>query len=73
MSARRLLHFLEGLGAVIAYALFRLLPLDTASALGGFLGRSIGPHLDKYRPYAGDGAASSGPNSRRRAASRRGA
>jgi Kdo2-lipid IVA lauroyltransferase/acyltransferase len=42
---RRLLHLVEGLGAVIVYGLFRALPLDAASALGGFLGRSIGPRL----------------------------
>jgi hypothetical protein len=49
MSARRLLHLLEGLGAVIVHALLRLLPLDAASALGGFLGRSIGRHLGVSR------------------------
>jgi KDO2-lipid IV(A) lauroyltransferase len=42
---RRLLHLVEGLGAVIVYAIFRALPLDAASALGGFLARSVGPRL----------------------------
>src|SRR5215469_4878717 len=46
---RRLLHLVEGLGAVLVYALFRALPLDAASALGGFLARSVGPHLGASR------------------------
>ena len=40
---RRLLHLAEGAGALAIYAVFRLLPLDAASALGGFLARSLGP------------------------------
>jgi KDO2-lipid IV(A) lauroyltransferase len=43
--AERLAHLLEGAGAVLLYAFFRLLPLDCASALGGFLARTIGPRL----------------------------
>ncbi|HVA12184.1 MAG TPA: lauroyl acyltransferase [Stellaceae bacterium] len=35
----------EGAGVVLGYALFRILPLDWASALGGFLARMIGPRL----------------------------
>jgi KDO2-lipid IV(A) lauroyltransferase len=42
---RRLLYLVEGAGAVVVYAIFRALPLDAASALGGFLARSIGPLL----------------------------
>jgi KDO2-lipid IV(A) lauroyltransferase len=42
---RRLQHFVEGLGAVLLYAGFRLLPVEAASALGGWLARSIGPRL----------------------------
>jgi Kdo2-lipid IVA lauroyltransferase/acyltransferase len=42
---RRLLHLAEGLGATLVFALFRALPLDAASALGGFLGRGLGPRL----------------------------
>ena len=45
MLRRRLQHLVEGAGAVLLYAAFRLLPLDAASALGGRLARSIGPHL----------------------------
>ena len=44
-NARRVLHLVEALGAVAMYALFRALPLQAASALGGFLARSIGPRL----------------------------
>jgi KDO2-lipid IV(A) lauroyltransferase len=40
---RRLLRLVEGAGAVLIYALFWILPLDAASALGGFLARSLGP------------------------------
>ena len=36
---------LRGLGARVALSLFRALPVDTASALGGFLARSVGPRL----------------------------
>jgi KDO2-lipid IV(A) lauroyltransferase len=43
MAERRLSHVIEGAGAVVLYALFRLLPLDAASALGGFLARHLGP------------------------------
>jgi len=43
--SRRLLYLAEGAGAVVIYALFRALPLDAASALGGFLGRGIGQRL----------------------------
>lgn len=41
----RVLHLLEGAGAVLLYAFFRALPLPAASAVGGFLARSIGPRL----------------------------
>ena len=40
---RRIAHLAEGAGAAAIYAVFRLLPLDAASALGGFLARSLGP------------------------------
>ena len=43
--ARRVVHGLEGAGAIAIFALFRLLPLEWASGLGGFLARSIGPRL----------------------------
>lgn len=38
-------HRLEALGARLLFGLFKLLPLDAASALGGFLARTIGPRL----------------------------
>ncbi len=40
---RGLFHPLEAAGAFLVYFFFRLLPLDAASALGGWLGRTIGP------------------------------
>src|SRR5207302_5084829 len=36
---------LEGAGAALMFGVFRLLPLDLASALGGWLGRAIGRRL----------------------------
>lgn len=42
---RRLLHPVEALTSYAAFGLLRLLPLDWASALGGLIGRIIGPHL----------------------------
>jgi len=42
---RRFVYYLEGLGARLVFALFGALPLDRASALGGFIARSIGPRL----------------------------
>ena len=43
---RRLLVYpLEALAAAAVYGCFRLLPVDAASAVGGWLGRAIGPRL----------------------------
>ncbi len=43
--ARRLRYAAETAGVLAAYAIFRVLPIDGASGLGGFLGRTIGPRL----------------------------
>jgi KDO2-lipid IV(A) lauroyltransferase len=40
-----LLNIAEGAGLVLTYAMFRALPVDWASGLGGFLARTIGPRL----------------------------
>jgi len=45
VAERRVAYALQGLGAHLLFALFRLLPIERASALGGFLARAIGPHL----------------------------
>jgi KDO2-lipid IV(A) lauroyltransferase len=45
LAGRRLRYLVEGAGAWLLFGFFRLLPLDWASALGGFIARSIGPHL----------------------------
>jgi KDO2-lipid IV(A) lauroyltransferase len=45
MTKRQLRHLLEGGGAWLMFGLFRLLPLDWASALGGFIARNIGLKL----------------------------
>ncbi|PIW26590.1 MAG: lauroyl acyltransferase [Rhodospirillales bacterium CG15_BIG_FIL_POST_REV_8_21_14_020_66_15] len=42
---RYLFHPVEAAAAFAVYMFFRFLPLDWASALGGFLGRTIGPRL----------------------------
>lgn len=47
--ARRLRYAGEAVGLVIAYGIFRALPIDLASGLGGWLGRSIGPRLGLSR------------------------
>ncbi|MCC7260863.1 MAG: lysophospholipid acyltransferase family protein [Alphaproteobacteria bacterium] len=41
----RMKHALEAFAAGALFLLFRLLPLDAASALGGTLARAVGPHL----------------------------
>lgn len=38
-------HPFEAIGAIIVWTIFRVLPLDWASTLGGWLARSIGPRL----------------------------
>ncbi len=48
--ARRYLRYpLEGMAAGLAFVLFRSLSLDYASALGGWLGRTLGPRLGRSR------------------------
>ncbi len=42
---RYFLHPLQALAAIVVYSLFRVLPIDVASAMGGWLGRTIGPRL----------------------------
>jgi KDO2-lipid IV(A) lauroyltransferase len=42
---RDLTHRIEAVGAGLMFGLFRLLPLDAASTVGGWLGRLVGPHL----------------------------
>jgi KDO2-lipid IV(A) lauroyltransferase len=42
---RDIAHRIEAIGAGVMFGFFRLLPLDAASALGGWLGRLVGPRL----------------------------
>jgi Kdo2-lipid IVA lauroyltransferase/acyltransferase len=42
---RRLIDIVEGAGALVLFGCFRLLPVAWASAVGGSIARSIGPHL----------------------------
>ena len=44
-SGRGLQYWAEAAGAYVLFGVFRMLPLDWASALGGFLARLIGPRL----------------------------
>jgi KDO2-lipid IV(A) lauroyltransferase len=46
---RDLLNRLEAGGVWLVYHFFRLLPLDAASAVGGWLGRTVGPRLAMTR------------------------
>jgi KDO2-lipid IV(A) lauroyltransferase len=41
----RVLDYAEGAGAWLVFRLFGALPLDAASAVGGFLARAVGPRL----------------------------
>jgi KDO2-lipid IV(A) lauroyltransferase len=45
VTLRGLRHGIEGCGVYLAWGLFAVLPLDGASALGGWLARSIGPRV----------------------------
>jgi KDO2-lipid IV(A) lauroyltransferase len=49
MSKSAFAERLEGVGARLLFRLFKALPLDAASALGGFIARSIGPRLGVTR------------------------
>lgn len=40
---KQIAYPLEAAGAVILFGVFRLLPVDAASAIGGLLGRTVGP------------------------------
>jgi len=42
---RYVAHPVEALAAFSLYAVFRVLPMDAASAIGGWLGRTFGPRL----------------------------
>jgi KDO2-lipid IV(A) lauroyltransferase len=44
---------LEAALAVVVYGLFMLLPIDAASALGGWIGRALGPRLGLHRRALG--------------------
>lgn len=45
----RLSHFFQAIPAYFFYGLFKCLPLDWASALGGWIGRTVGPRLGASR------------------------
>ena len=49
---RYLLHPLEAAAVAVGYAVFAALPLDAASALGGWLARTFGPKLGLSRRAA---------------------
>lgn len=42
---RKLRHAIEAFFVLACYGILKMLPLDAASAAGGFVGRTIGPHL----------------------------
>lgn len=45
MAVRRIRYFMEYILVLVAFAVFRALPLDRASAFGGWIGRRLGPRL----------------------------
>lgn len=49
MTAKKFRYLVEGFFVSLLIGLFRILPLDTASAIGGFIGHTIGPHLSSNR------------------------
>ncbi|MFQ5763547.1 MAG: lauroyl acyltransferase, partial [Rhodospirillales bacterium] len=49
-----LLHPLQAAAAIVVYSMFRLLPMDWASAFGGWLGRTVGPHLPVSKRAVGN-------------------
>lgn len=44
-ALRRLRHAAEAAAVLACYGFFALLPVDVASAVGGFVGRTVGPRL----------------------------
>lgn len=48
-TAKPVRYPLEAAGMVLLFGLLRLLPLDAASALGGWIGRTVGPRLAASR------------------------
>lgn len=46
---RRLRYLLEAAAAYMLFALFKILPIDAASGLGGWIGRTVGPRLGASR------------------------
>lgn len=46
---RTVKHLTEALALLFIFAVFRLLPLDTASRLGGALARAIGPRMQAHK------------------------
>ena len=49
MTAKKFRYLVEGLLVFLLMGLFRILPLDTASAVGGFIGHTLGPKLSVNR------------------------
>lgn len=46
---RKIIHLFEAALLLLLFGFLRLLPLDMASALGGFLGRSVGPLFSAHK------------------------
>lgn len=49
MRQKYISHPLQGVGAYLAYWMFALMPIDTASAFGGWLLRSLGPKVGQTK------------------------
>ena len=42
-------HILEAVCLLLLFIVFKLIGLDASSAIGGWLGRTIGPHLSSTK------------------------
>ena len=42
-------YLFEAIGLYIIYGIFRIMPVETASAVGGWIGRTAGPRLAASR------------------------
>lgn len=47
-------EYVAAIAARLALGLFRMLPLDTASAFGGWFGRTFGPHFGAHKVAVGN-------------------
>jgi len=49
---QKLKHLIEAGALTFVFAVFRAMPLDMASAIGGFIGRAVGPFMSAHKTAA---------------------